>query len=162
MLNLKRSGDRITGHVLGLVFLLALTFTMAGPTAAARAQENAADPARFSGPVVTHAKPAVVKATSAADACPVTAYGYTGYAICDFIYSTYDWGGGNLEYFVVGTDYQIWHAWKGSGGWHSLGGQASRATPNGAYAYAKGVATYGTDRNLWCRDHPWTNGWRRC
>ncbi|MEU6106640.1 hypothetical protein, partial [Streptomyces flaveolus] len=49
-----------------------------------------------------------------------------------------------------------------AGGWHSLGGQASRATPNGAYVYAKGVATYGTDRNLWCRDHPWTNGWRRC
>ncbi|MFG2987532.1 hypothetical protein ACGFYQ_41210 [Streptomyces sp. NPDC048258] len=157
---MRQSGRSATGRVLGIVSLLALLLAAVAPSAAAApAREDTAGSAR---PVVTVAKPTAANGDPTASACAVTAYGYTGYAICDFIYSTLDWGGGNLEYFVVGTDYAIWHAWKGSGGWHSLGGQASRATPNGAYTYAYGVSTYGTDGRPWCRDHPWTKGWRLC
>jgi opacity protein-like surface antigen len=96
-------------------------------------------------------------------ACAITVYGYTGYRICEFDYFSYNWGGGNYEYFVVGTNYAIYHIWKGSGGWKSLGGQASRYAPNGTYPTTPtGVATYGTDENLWCRAWPWTSGWHRC
>ncbi|KAA2251200.1 hypothetical protein F0L68_37900 [Solihabitans fulvus] len=99
--------------------------------------------------------------------CKITVYGYVGYTFCEFDYSTLDWGGGNVEYFVVGTDYEIFHAWKGSGGWKNLGGQARRSTPNGAYAFNSpvGVETIGTDNNWYCKyrgNGSWSGGWQRC
>jgi hypothetical protein len=99
--------------------------------------------------------------------CPFPAYGYVGRYICEYAVTSIDWGGGNKEYFVVGTDFSIWHIWLNSGGWHSLGGLASAFEPNGAFAFARstpsgvkvGVWTYGTDRAKWCRDWPWTGWW---
>ena len=100
--------------------------------------------------------------TSTLSSCAITAYGYTGYRICEFDYSYIDRGNGNVEWFVVGTNYAIFHIWPGSGGWHSLGGQARTATPNGAYAYLYGVQTIGTNHYWYCRDWPWSSGWYRC
>jgi hypothetical protein len=160
----NQRGRSTTGHAWGIVSLLALLLAAVVPSAAAApAREGTArSSTSLAVPVVAAAEPTAANGEQTASACAVTAYGYTGYAICDFLASNLDWGGGNVEYFVVGTDYAIWHAWKGSGGWHSLGGQAAHATPNGAYAYPYGVSTYGTDGRLWCRDHPWTTGWRLC
>lgn len=114
------------------------------------------------GDTTTHAAGSRAALTS----CPINRYGYDGYRICEFESWYLDWGGGNVEYFVVGTDYAIWHIWQGSGGWHSLGGQAQRQTPNGAYTFSRGgiagVWTWGTDGNPWCRNWPWTSGWYRC
>lgn len=98
--------------------------------------------------------------------CAITVHGYRGYRVCGFDYFYYDWGGGNTEWFVVGTNYQIYHAWKGSGGWKRLGGKARTATPNGAYATSPtGVATIGTDNDCWWRPRgngSWPGSWRRC
>ncbi|MFH8411019.1 hypothetical protein ACH4FX_40550 [Streptomyces sp. NPDC018019] len=103
---------------------------------------------------------------SAKAACAIDAYGHRGYRVCGFAYFRYNWGGGNYEYFVVGTNYQIYHIWKGASGWKSLGGRARTATPNGAYATDPvGVATVGTDNNCWWRPRgngSWPGGWRRC
>jgi hypothetical protein len=108
-----------------------------------------------------------VKGATANSACAITVYGYTGYRVCEFAYSSLDWGGGNVEVFVVGTDYAIYHIWNGSGGWHSLGGMARNTTPNGAYAFNSpsiGVETIGTDNNWYCNywgSASWS-GWQRC
>jgi hypothetical protein len=101
----------------------------------------------------------------AAAACAITRYGYTGYEVCGYGHSALDWGGGNVETFVVGTNYEIYHIWKGSGGWKSLGGQSSRSNSYGAQVYnypVNGVATVGTNNLLYCRDWPWSSGWFRC
>lgn len=94
---------------------------------------------------------------TASCACPITKYGYRGCRVCGFVYSSYNWGGGNVEWFVVGTNYAIWHIWKGSGGWRSLGGQARKPPPNGAYAMSSpiGVETIGTDNAWWYRLWPY-------
>jgi hypothetical protein len=99
---------------------------------------------------------------STLSSCAITKYGYTGYRICEFDYSYIDRGNGNIEWFVVGTNYAIYHIWPGSGGWHSLGGRARTATPNGAYAYLYGVETIGTNNYWYCRDWPWSSGWYQC
>lgn len=99
---------------------------------------------------------------STLSSCAVTVYGYTGYRICEFVWSYLPHPDGTIEYFVVGTNYAIFHIWPGSGGWHSLGGQARAATPNGAYSYYYGVSTVGTNNLLYCRDWPWTFGWYTC
>ena len=99
---------------------------------------------------------------STSSACAITKYGYTGYRICEFDYSNIDRGNGNIEWFVVGANYAIYHIWPGSGGWKSLGGRARTATPNGAYAYFYGVQTIGTNHYWYCRDWPWGSGWYRC
>jgi hypothetical protein len=112
---------------------------------------------------------------AAVAACPyyyeITRYGYTGHMVCNYGIGTINWGGGNIETFVVGTDYRIWHIWLNSGGWHSLGGLASAFEPNGAYRWFSatqvGVWTYGTNRDAngnrvaWCNAWPWT-GWTPC
>jgi hypothetical protein len=98
-------------------------------------------------------------------------YGYTGHRVCNFDISTINWGGGNIETFVVGTDYSIWHIWLNSGGWHSLGGLASAFEPNGANRWFSatqvGVWTFGVgfdangNRTPCCNAWPWT-GWTPC
>jgi hypothetical protein len=94
--------------------------------------------------------------------CSATAYGHTGYTYCEFVPDFIDWGGGNIEYFVIGLDFAIWHIWLGANGWQTLGGEARHFAPNGAFTYTHGVVTIGTDNNWWCRDWPWTYGWFRC
>ncbi|MGW8377926.1 hypothetical protein [Streptomyces sp. ODS28] len=98
--------------------------------------------------------------------CPIKLYGYTGRRICEFQYFRYDWGDGNLEYFVVGTNYSVWHIWKGADGWKNLGGTARTEEPNGTYdTDPPGVATVSPGHNCWWR--PWDGGswpgtWRLC
>lgn len=94
--------------------------------------------------------------------CEVIVYGYRGSRICEFTWSYLDHPSGKREYFVVGANYHIYHIWDGSGGWHSLGGRARAATPNGAYSYHYGVETYGTNNALYCRNWPWTARWFQC
>lgn len=108
------------------------------------------------------------QAASPNAACAITEYGYAGEYICGFnvLPVAHD---GLTEYFVVGTDYAIWHIWPGSGGWHSLGGKARKATPNGVYLEgivstdSWGIYTYGTDNHTWCNNWgiPWS-GWYSC
>ncbi|MFI5898218.1 hypothetical protein ACIA5D_49875 [Actinoplanes sp. NPDC051513] len=86
----------------------------------------------------------------------VNVYGYVGKTICEFSAFYYVHSGGSREYFYIGTNYAVWHAWQGSGGWKSLGGKASRFIPNGAYPAHdtgyEGVRTVGTDNwTSWCR-----------
>lgn len=101
-------------------------------------------------------------------ACIFTAYGYTGRVPCEFRVDAWTTPGGEVEYFMVGTDYAMWHIWPGSGGWKSLGGRARAATPNGAYVYfypRDGVQMIGTDNQWWCLDYnggTWRPGWYRC
>jgi hypothetical protein len=87
--------------------------------------------------------------------CATTAYGYTGYRICEFVWFVVEHRNGSEEWFVIGTNYAVWHIWPGSGGWKSLGGTARRATPNGTYFVTDtgfyGVRTIGTDNWSWCR-----------
>ncbi|MXM65881.1 hypothetical protein GR925_21115 [Streptomyces sp. HUCO-GS316] len=100
---------------------------------------------------------------SASASCAIDAYGHRGYRVCGFDYFRYNWGGGNYEYFVVGTNYRIYHIWKGAGGWKSLGGVARSAAPNGTYATdPTGVATIGTDNRCWWRPRgngSWPGTW---
>ena len=139
--------------------MLALAF------AGAAVSPAAADPSPV--PTGLIPGPSAVGIASAESGCPFQRYGYTGRVVCGYDITYINWGGGNLEYFVVGTDFSIWHIWLNSGGWHWLGGLASAFPPNGAYAYTgswKGVSTYGVDvyRSLWCFDWPWTGGWYLC
>jgi hypothetical protein len=101
-------------------------------------------------------------------ACPVTAFGYSGEMICgtgDLVVLPNPSSGVD-EVFIIGLDWSIWHAWPGSNGWHSLGGQALHETGN----FVDGVftnnvftiETIGTDGFDYCRVWPWTSGWVRC
>jgi hypothetical protein len=160
-------GVLLTGALLGVAAPASAATSGVGGDIATRS--SAAAPAvNRSGaagkPISVHTYSGVAAAGGASPqaACAITVYGYTGYRVCGFDYSSFDWGGGNVEYFVVGTNYAIFHIWLNSGGWKSLGGQADRAAPNGAYAYLYGVETIGTDGYWWCRDWPYSSGWYQC
>jgi hypothetical protein len=104
--------------------------------------------------------------------CTITRYGYTGQYICGT-------GGfdvtpgevannGGAESFVIGTNWQIWHAWPGSNGWKSLGGVALHDTTNEvvlstAFPFFS-IATIGTDGGSWCDNWgtPKWSGWYSC
>ncbi|MEN3613148.1 hypothetical protein AAH979_26795 [Plantactinospora sp. ZYX-F-223] len=100
--------------------------------------------------------------------CATTVYGYTGYRICEFEWFYVTHSNGSNEYFVIGTNYAVFHIWPGSGGWKSLGGKARKATPNGAYFVTDtgyyGVRTIGTDNWSWCRFnlHGSWSSWDTC
>ncbi|HEV2634040.1 MAG TPA: hypothetical protein VGX23_02765 [Actinocrinis sp.] len=98
--------------------------------------------------------------------CAVSEFGYGGQTICGtFGFEDYNPNAGNDEAFVIGLDWSIWHAWPGSNGWHSLGGQALHATGNGVGEFSNNpftIDTIGTDGNRYCRTWPWTAGWKRC
>lgn len=146
------------------VLILALG-TLAAPASAATRHSTSGTHARFfkvTGPggVTTPA------AASAFTACPVSAFGYGGEAICDtFGFSDYNPDSGTDEAFVIGLDWSIWHAWPGSNGWHSLGGQALHETGNGVGEFSSNpftVDTLGTNGLRYCRVWPWTRDWGRC
>jgi hypothetical protein len=112
--------------------------------------------------------PAAHSAASPMSSCPVTRYNYTGYEVCEFYNGdSVNYGNGNIEYFVVGTNYQIYHIWKGSGGWHSLGGVARKATPNGVAVLSTNptvITTIGTNNYYYCNSRgtgTWS-GWFYC
>jgi hypothetical protein len=94
-------------------------------------------------------------------------YGYDGWRVCDFDWFANVYSDGNIEYFVVGSDFAIWHIWRNSGGWKSLGGHAKETLPNGVYEYDAasgfGITTIGAnDGKWWCRDWPWNLDWYAC
>ncbi|MFE2285512.1 hypothetical protein ACFXDJ_15230 [Streptomyces sp. NPDC059443] len=62
---------------------------------------------------------------SAADGCPVTRYGHTGYGICGSSVLDVTWADGHTESFVIGTDNAVWHIVSWYSNWASIGGQAS-------------------------------------
>ena len=100
-------------------------------------------------------------------ACPVSSFGYSGEAICGTLelHATPNPNSGVDEDFIIGLDWSIWHAWPGSNGWHSLGGQALHQTPNGVGSFPHNpflIDTIGTDGNRYCRVWPWTSGWVQC
>jgi len=159
----KPSGRAAATRLLGIaVLVIALCISVAPLAAATSADNGSTNSVQPSVSVTKIAGTERAGSASTLSSCAITLYGYTGYRICGFDYSYINWGNGNVEWFVVGTNYAIWHIWLNSGGWHSLGGQADRQTPNGAYTYLYGVATWGTDDFLWCRDWPWSSGWYRC
>lgn len=147
---------------------------LAGATILASAPAVQAEPPQ-NGIAKVLAIPGARPATSASDGvtalskCAVTAYGYTGYRICEFDWLSVTKSNGSVEYFVVGTNYAVFHIWPGSGGWKSLGGRARTATPNGVYYLTVsgpdyGVATIGTDNRTWCTINSsgrWSN-WFAC
>lgn len=148
----------LAAGLLGAAGLSPASAATTSPTASATAQ---------AGSVITYpgqsAAGTVSALATAPCTTPITVYGYTGRRVCGFDYSAYSRGGSNLEWFVVGGDYAIWHIWPGSGGWRSLGGVARSAAPNGAYATRSpvGVKTRGTDNAWWCRSWPYgaSQGW---
>jgi hypothetical protein len=109
--------------------------------------------------------------SSAASACPVSEFGYSGEAVCG-TFGLYVPAGrvannGGAEAFVIGTDWAIWHAWPGSNGWHSLGGQARQASGNGIDLWDDDpfiISTIGTDNRPWCDawGSPAWSGWGLC
>lgn len=109
--------------------------------------------------------PATVRtadASAALTTCPVEQYGYRGTAICEFGWN-YMVHPSGIEYFVIGTNFAVYHVWPGSGGWKSLGGRARAAEPNGVTVIGnRTIRIVGTNRALYCRDWPWSSGWYRC
>lgn len=112
---------------------------------------------------------AVSPTGKAAASCPVpTIYGNTGATPCGDFYSSFDFGGGNVEYFAIGTNYYIYTTWKGHG-WEVLNnGRADTVSGNGVANNGNAsnltIDTYGTDGNIWCDARgsgTWT-GWYRC
>jgi hypothetical protein len=109
-----------------------------------------------------------------APACQIIAFGYTGYAPCDtygYLYAyPADNPHGTYEMFIIGTNYKIYHAWPGGGGFRSLGGLASNASGNGVDlfgTYSNGlpiVDMYGTNGLLYCDawGAPNWSGWHQC
>jgi hypothetical protein len=159
----KTSGQLTARRLFGVVALATALFMTVAPAAgAAPAVNGSTDDTLQPALVTTIAGTKRADGSSPLSSCAITLYGYTGYRICEFDYSYINWGNGNVEWFVVGTNYAIYHIWLNSGGWHSLGGQADRQTPNGAYAYLFGVSTWGTNDLFYCRDWPWSSGWYRC
>ncbi|MGI5149028.1 hypothetical protein ACQEVC_22130 [Plantactinospora sp. CA-294935] len=53
---------------------------------------------------------------TAAAGCPVSAYGYSGTAMCGTIALVCSWD----EAFVIAPSRTVWHAWPGSGGWREM------------------------------------------
>ncbi|MEN3610590.1 hypothetical protein [Plantactinospora sp. ZYX-F-223] len=104
------------------------------------------------------------------DVCAFEMYGYRGWVICRMDWSAITWVSGTDTYeevFVIGTDWSVWHIWRGSGGWKSLGGRALAEIGNGAFADVNPVRamTFGLDADLWCRYRGtgnWAGGWSRC
>jgi hypothetical protein len=162
-MSLSTRAPRIVGALIAALILLML------PATAAHASARADQPVLLHAKLMQPVPPAAGKtAAAAADSCPVTEYGYTGQRLCAYGWTYLDRGNGNLEYFVIGTNYAVYHIWKGASGWKSLGGQTSRTIVYGAVAYAytdgsgSGVSTYGTNNLQYCRDWPWTADWYRC
>lgn len=125
-----------------------------------------AAPASADGPVANAETRAAtgrtVDASSALTACPVEAYGYRGTMICEFGWNYIEHPSG-IEFFVIGTNFAVYHAWPGSGGWRSLGGRARAAEPNGVVVIAnRTIGIIGTNGAPYCRDWPWSSGWYRC
>jgi hypothetical protein len=114
--------------------------------------------------------------SSAANACSIIRFGYSGEDECGTAVLDVPAGSvannGSAESFVIGTDWSIWHAWPGSNGWHSLGGQSIHALyvgihPNGVFLWSSSpfaIWTYGTDSNEWCINWgtPAWQGWHAC
>jgi hypothetical protein len=102
-------------------------------------------------------------------ACPVTAFGYGGEAICGTQEAYYPDQANSTEDFVIGLDWSVWHAWPGSNGWHSLGGQADHieASWSGVFLYSLSpeiIRVWGTDGHFWCDKWgipTWSN-WKPC
>jgi hypothetical protein len=153
-----------------LALVVGTLLTTVAPASAGSAETGrtgspsiAVQPGSVPPEVTTYAANAAEGGATTLAGCPITRYGYTGYRVCGFAYFDYTWSDGNVETFVVGTNYSIYHIWATSKGWQSLGGIASPNAPNGAYPTVPlGVWTYGKDENKWCRLHPWTSGWARC
>jgi hypothetical protein len=103
-------------------------------------------------------------------ACPVSAFGYGGQAVCGSVALTYTYPDRHQEAFVIGINYAIWHAWNGSNGWHSLGGTARAASPTGVWLAATFnsgkpiIDTYGTNNGVYCDNwgSPAWSGWYAC
>lgn len=164
----KPSARAVVTRLTGALALVSALSVFAPPVAnAAPTDLTTVDSTRSAVSVTTVAGTDRAGDASTLSSCAITAYGHTGYRICEFDMSVVDHGGGNLEYFVIGTNYAMYHIWRNSNGWRSLGGEADRQTPNGAYAYSTGgggfgVSMFGTNDALYCRDWPWTSPWRRC
>jgi hypothetical protein len=101
--------------------------------------------------------------------CGINFFGYAGAYICDTgVLFRYQANGALEEVFVIGTNWQIWHAWPGSNGWQSLGGAAQQTVPNnGVYQWSSNpyaIYTYGTDGRQWCDNWgtPAWGGWHLC
>jgi hypothetical protein len=100
--------------------------------------------------------------------CQVKAYTYVGQTICDTVGFAVTHDGGHQETFIIGKDWGIWHAWPGSNGWHTLGGQALHftGTDSGVFFLQDNplvIWVWGTDGNPWCNiwGAPWS-GWFLC
>ena len=168
----KTTGGR-RWRALGLLALAVALLVSLGTTnalAATRTGATSAVPARSMSLLVQSARSGAQSA-SAASACPVSEFGYGGEAACG-TFTLYVPAGrvannGGAEAFVIGTDWAIWHAWPGSNGWHSLGGQAKHQAGNFIDIWDANpfmIYTIGTDGKNWCNTWgtPAWSGWALC
>jgi hypothetical protein len=153
---------RTAATVVTVILITSITLTVnTGPAPAAQAgtHETASHTKRPISVTRTQATAQRPGNVSALSACPITRHGYSGYYICGFRTDYWTWGGdGNIEYFVIGLDYAVWHTWPGAGGWHSLGGVAGQYDVNGVWALptTRYIRVIGTDNQWWCRY--WSGG----
>jgi hypothetical protein len=133
---------------------------------------TAQDNARAAGAAVSSYRVGAAQSQSVTpdSACPVSAFGYGGEAVCGSVAMTYKYPDSHQEAFIIGINYAIWHAWKGSNGWHSLGGTARAASPTGVWlagTFNSGkpiIDTYGTNNGVYCDNwgSPAWSGWYAC
>jgi hypothetical protein len=108
---------------------------------------------------------------SAAAACSISRYGYTGYYVCGTSVSDTTWRDGHKETFVIGINNQIWHITSYTGGWKSLGGTAKSWVGTSYTTWGNGtnkaepvIVTLWKDNSVHCRTYTggkW-NGWHKC
>lgn len=170
-MHMKKLAARVVAA--GLIALTTIATSGTAGAAASSAPAAADGSAGISTGGLVRERPVPISGApaSASSVCSIpTVYGYTGETYCYFFYSTFNWGGGNIQYFAIGTNFIIYTIWKGSGGWRNLqNGKAENVANNGvANNNNPGnliIDTYGTDGNIWCDSRSssgsWS-GWYRC
>lgn len=95
--------------------------------------------------------------------CGIRVGGKYGEYICEYGYTDVFFDG-RWHFFVVGTDYAVWHIWQVSPGgsysnWTTLAGQARSGVYSTTGSNWLRIRVLGTDTNSWCRTYSLTTGW---
>lgn len=112
-----------------------------------------------------------------AAACSIKPGAYVGHRVCGMNYFQHIWDDGRHEYFIVGTNYAVFHAYQRFPGdrtwskWISMGGRVDDSNNFGVHLYGLGgpgdwptIVVLGTDRLAYCRSYTGSgwSGWHRC
>jgi hypothetical protein len=103
--------------------------------------------------------------------CDLTPGEVTGYYICEYGFTTYEWPSGRLEYFITGTDHAVWHIaqdlnreW---GEWEPFPGTWAQTGVfvTGSGGWQPTIGVIGADNRPWCNTFDgirWQANWVRC